>query len=338
MLDLLGLNDIVDRAPPQYDDTVNFRRTVVGVHGGRTNDIPNRLEIWNGINATIYEQNAHGNMSEILKVAGINTEARKYYNTQFGITLNKHRLETITPKRLLAEDVSISQHQSDSANIQPSQLQQIMTAFDIQVGEIDMLLMDTSFIDAESAQTHTVLVAASTAKPISDDLYGTVGACIPASSANGGFSSLATNYVAASAFESKHFPLAVQNFPKFADLIETGETKIIQKPKFGVLRTSVDDGGNVTYENNPAAGQYKLNANYEYVPNAGYVGNDKAVFLVKFGDYKVKVIYYFKVIKDEIRISNIDEVSQKYCHGSTQWLISSIPNGIGADLTASDYV
>ena len=88
-----NLNDVADGVVfISNNDAQNFTATEQGVRGANVNE---RLPVWNSVNRPIYDQNAYGNMAEVLKTLGITAKNKKDYNTQFGISLNKPTLQPI---------------------------------------------------------------------------------------------------------------------------------------------------------------------------------------------------------------------------------------------------
>jgi hypothetical protein len=194
-----------------------------------------------------------------------------------------------------------------------------MKHFDITSGEVDMPLIDTGNVNVASMPATTMMLASSTSTKNLDKLYATMGVCLPTSSTNVDLTSLSVSDVAESAFGHKEFPLYMQDLGKFSDFAElTATTQVLQVPKFGVLIET------------PGGGANPKNISYEYKPNVGYSGNDKAVFLVTFGEYKVNVIYFIKVTKEALYQGNHDteKVYKKYCPKPSEWLISSVPNSM----------
>jgi hypothetical protein len=94
---------------------------------------------------------------------------------------------------------------------------------------------------------------------------------------------------------------------------EGAPVEIIQQPKHGVIVAKDGD--------------------YNYLPEQGYVGNDKVVFLVNGNDKVVflvnidgrivKAVYYIKVVDTELNSGSFHELYKKYCPKETDWQISS---------------
>jgi len=141
-----------------------------------------------------------------------------------------------------------------------------------------------------------------------------------------GFYYLSTNTEAGAAFSYHHSPLAMEtDYDAWAKLVLTAETQLLELPKHGTIKLQNRDTGNFDIE--PVLDQYLSGEGYGYKPNDGYVGPDKVVFLVKMGDYKVKVVYYLKVVTTELTRSDVKNGYKKYCP-KTIWQISSFSDGM----------
>ena len=106
---------------------------------------------------------------------------------------------------------------------------------------------------------------------------------------------------------------------------------ILQQPAHGILRLITEADGN-----NFGEGQFDpADPGYVYLPEKGYIGQDKAVILVEIGGVKVKEIFYFHVIVEQTSPTSP-------CGGSdgiySTWKISSTlaPNGTST-ITSVDY-
>ncbi len=113
---------------------------------------------------------------------------------------------------------------------------------------------------------------------------------------------------------------------------DIGTVTVLQQPKHGVLRLVTQADGNNFGEGtfDPAAGLYV------YLPEQGYLGNDKAVMLVEIAGVKVKVVYYFQAVEGPLG----NYGTQDYCSKTgTQWKISSTLDANGTSTISSvDYV
>ena len=215
--------------------------TIRGVRGGPD---PGRVGTWNSIGKVIYDQNAYGNMSEVLKALGVTTHVSKNYNTQFGITLNTRNAKKIEPagsNRLEAETIPES-------SLGPSQpvLTQIQAEFDIQPGEIDMLIMDTPNIPPE---TPNIMWMENVSARL-DNSISTVGVCHLSPMANQmnpkqdeqGYYALSVRLMANAAFAEQPHMRPQTDFD-----FENAVVTILQLPKHGHISADLSPGKNITY-------------------------------------------------------------------------------------------
>ena len=118
-------------------------------------------------------------------------------------------------------------------------------------------------------------------------LYGTVGVCIPISSTSSEYESVSPAYVADVAFALKQFPLREQDFPSYADFLETAVVEAIRQPQHGELRRS---SNNVPDPNGPE---------WKYRANSGYVGLNAARRRLTLSS-SAKILRRFSVITVKI--------------------------------------
>jgi hypothetical protein len=98
---------------------------------------------------------------------------------------------------------------------------------------------------------------------------------------------------------------------------ETADVSVLQPPLHGTLSNDLSPRSAVPY-----------------YPDPGYVGNDKVIFLVNIGGYKVKVVFFIKVLGGNTDPSLL---YNKYCPNINPWKISQDANG-NSVLTAADYL
>ncbi len=300
------LNNIINNG--SHTDLNNFKDAHSGIQGNPP--LAERLHrelLWDGTNNIIYDQNAYGNMSEVLKALGITASNKKDYNTQFGITLNKPNIQVIlpaTPSLLTAYDGGVATTTSTQ-----TLLPELQADFDIQPGEVDMLIMDMPNVPPQAAPVlmQIATVAQKTpSKPDPESLYGVMGVCVvsPTLAKMGmGSNSSLTNGLSL-------YPqgTALRRIPEASDDValqmaaKEASVQILQQPKHGVIVSKDGD--------------------FNYVPNEGYVGNDKVVFLVNIDGRNVKTVYYIKVVDATLTSRSFDELYKKYCPAETDWRIS----------------
>jgi hypothetical protein len=88
--------------------------------------------------------------------------------------------------------------------------------------------------------------------------------------------------------------------------IEASEVKIIQQPRHGTIK-KIDE------------------FRYKYIPQSGYIGDDRAVLLVNIRGNKVRVIYFIKVLDISIQsrsdYDKYEQIYRKHCEKG-EWRIS----------------
>ena len=74
---------------------------------------------------------------------------------------------------------------------------------------------------------------------------------------------------------------------------------------------------------------------YIYLPEKGYLGDDKASFLIERGGIKIKVVYFFKAVNGPLGNSGGDEYCEKT---GIRWKISSTLDANGnSTITSVEY-
>ena len=185
-----------------------------------------------------------------------------------------------------------------------------------------MLIMDMPNVPPQAAPVLMQIAAVAQKtpnRPDSESLYGSMGVCAvsPTLEKMGiGTDPLFSNGMALSPQSEglRRLPeaandVALQKAAKFASV------QILQQPKHGVIVSKDNDSF--------------------YVPNQGYVGNDKVVFLVNIDGRNVKTVYYLKVVDAELNAQSFDELYKKYCPAETDWQISS--NTIEGNAIVSNF-
>jgi hypothetical protein len=269
-----------------------------------------------GLSPIVHDQNAYGNMSEVLKAIGITTKTAKDYNTQFGISLNKRSPQEVVPAgvHLLMADTSTAITPESTQ----AQLNQLQADFNIQPGEVNMLIMDMPGVPPQQAP----IIMAQAAQPSTKELYGTVGVCYLTSKVNQidpekdkeGYYVISPQALADNLLSSEPPTDAAAAALNSLDY-HNAEVTVLQPPKHGSLSQDLSPGKDVSY-----------------YPNSGYVGNDKVIFLVNIEGYKIKVVYFIKVLSGTG--SNTPEtLYHKYCPSPSWWQISTATGN--ANLLAS---
>lgn len=109
---------------------------------------------------------------------------------------------------------------------------------------------------------------------------------------------------------------------------------VLQQPQHGVLRLMTEADRGVFFSD--TSGPIDPNdPGYIYLPEKGYLGDDKASFLIERGGIKVKVVYYFKAVNGPLGNTG----AQEHCKDTgKRWKISSTLDTNGAStITSVEY-
>jgi hypothetical protein len=152
------------------NDNQNFKTKITLKINAKAEAEAKREANWLKAQGVIFDQNAYGNMGEVLKALGFTTQNKKDYNTQFGISLNKPKLQEIDSgaNHLLAEPFV------QATMLTLPSLEQLQTEFDIQPGETDMLIADMPNIPPQHVP---IVIVANATQSSTEELYGSVGVC-----------------------------------------------------------------------------------------------------------------------------------------------------------------
>jgi hypothetical protein len=191
-----------------------------------------------------------------------------------------------------------------------AQLNQLKADFNIQPGEVDMLIMDIPNVPPQAAPVLMQIAAVTQktpSKPDPESLYGSMGVCMvsPTLEKMGiGTDPLFSNGMSLSPQSEglRRLPEAA-NDVALQKAAEYASVQILLQPKHGVIVHKDGD--------------------FNYIPTKGYVGNDKVVFLVNIDGRIVKTVYYLKVVDAELNSQTFDALYKKYCPEETDWQISS---------------
>lgn len=97
------LNAIVDHDVAPNTDQSNFLDTVRGINGLPPADrLVVRVRDWTDMNAVLFDQNAYGNMSEVLKALGIKSVPKKRITT---LNLESHSTERLCSPLLIQKSL-----------------------------------------------------------------------------------------------------------------------------------------------------------------------------------------------------------------------------------------
>lgn len=261
---------------------------------------------------------------------GLHHAAYDGHETHFHIDLRSPRFKGL-PQQLMVSDVATEQVPltPDTGLVLQVQavLDQIRSDSDLNLkeGEVTMLVPDMP-----SVSPHNVpIVIAQASQAVDGKAMRTVGVCTPVPNAPANYS--LENVIGPKVAAISYF--FTYEHKNFANTVPATIT-LLQQPKHGILRlvTEADRGtlfGSTADPLDPAAGLYG------YLPENGYAGKDKAVFLVEMAGVKIKVIYFFQAVSGGLGSSWI----KRYC-GKTgyQWKISTALDTSGnSTITAVDY-
>jgi len=203
-------------------------------------------------------------------------------------------------------------------------IENVGEALNLKLGDVDMFVgdlpPDISLLD------QPVMIAQADQMAASDsDRERAIGVCFPAPN---------DNYSAENAISPKRS--AAQYLRTYDDLKvaykESGVVTILEQPKCGMLHLITESDGD-----RYGSGRFDPNDfRYAYLPEKGYLGDDKAVFLVEMAGVKVKVVYFFQAVEGPLGSYGFEE----YCAESGYtWKISSTINSDGnVVLTSVDYL
>jgi hypothetical protein len=255
----------------------------------------------------------------------------KFCESHFHIDLRAPVIQQIIlpPQNLLADSTAPNQAvpvASDAliANAQ-SLFDQIKTDLNLNQGEVNMFIADIP--NAPPQNVPVMIAQANQAQPGDTTTIRTFGICSPAP--NNNYSS-----------DNGEDPIADAKFylRQYENRTVTGPATvtILQQPTHGILRlvTQADVGTILASDGGPID---PADPGYLYLPETGYLGKDKAIILVDFGNgLKVKVVFFFQAINGPLGNTGLQDLCSKT---GTMWKISSTlaPNGTST-LTSVDYL
>jgi hypothetical protein len=313
------LNQRIDNT--DQDDLQNFREVHSGVNGNPTQPARDtRQEILNGINSFIYDENSFGNIKTVLSALGITVNNERTYNRKFGFSLNMRAPQKIGPAtvNLLSYNEALPPGEPGTGAqylLEGSQYQ-----VDTFLGELTMLIAEmphaqTNDIDKKNTAIEQQQNNEATAPEL---LYGTIGVCLVSPTlermqpaGDSPFSNGRDIYPKDSG--GQIFPEARFDGNLQAD-IEAAKVQILKQPQHGEIL--IRDG-----------------FRFQYLPQAGYTGNDEATLLVNIGGKNVKVVYFIKVLdistqsKDDYE--NYKRLYRQHCEKS-EWRIFFKLRNIGS--------
>lgn len=115
--------------------------------------------------------------------------------------------------------------------------------------------------------------------------------------------------------------VAVKNYFRLYDPQTTftgpATLTVLQQPQRGVLRLITEADRGTFFDSSASA---ISEGHYVYLPEKGYLGDDKASFLVERRGIKIKVVYYFKAVNGPLGNTG----AQRHCKDTGErWKISA---------------
>jgi hypothetical protein len=179
--------------------------------------------------------------------------------------------------------------------------------------------MDMLLFDALSPEIPAAIVAQAKTKLRSDGLYGAVGACVVVAKSvhyeSGELSWISEKAIASPAGAAmilfQEHPVDLDESLDLLLKAEDGMT-VIEYPKHGDLEKRPGD--------------------FIYKPSPNYIGKDRAIFMVEFEGYRIKVIYHIHVTEETVNydgtLGEWKNFWKKYCPQQT-WEI--LPESLNSD-------
>ena len=241
----------------------------------------------------------------MLSQLGLSAKAQRDYNTKFGITLAKRNAIAIEQGRNLIAESSFTEVEANS-----EALDQLQKDFDIQPGDVDMLVLD-QVIQDEYRLPQTVTIAStqtSGAKKIPKigrcDISRTFEDIRPGSEVAVSPGDDAAEYFA---------KIEVNKNPKM-NFGERNHARVNALGDFGGVQIS-DGHEPSSYKvlEGPTNGVWK---NYRYVPNPGFTGKDRIAFQVTgYSGKSVIVTHFINVINKDVPLAKDFWLTgyKKYC-------------------------
>lgn len=251
-------------------------------------------------NAIIYNvvigddnKNRYAAMHTILKDLGIENLTRIFHESHFHINLRTPDLRPIDPpaRNLLANSAVVDQTQmaasSDLTVTAQALLAEVQPHLNFAQGDLNMLVMDVP-PDVPPQYAPIVVAQASQAKPRTTSVDRSMGVCQLIENIAGS-EPTAKNTISPSSSVWIYFQRLEHQGISEADF-KTAKVTLLQGPEHGELE---DLGTSVLRHGVMVDTGIR---SYAYRAKPDYYGPDHATLLVEIGGYKVKVLYFFKVL------------------------------------------
>jgi len=226
-----------------------------------------------------------------------------------------HRLP-VAAQNLLADNAALSSATvvSDDTLQAAAQalLDDIQPGFDFEEGEVSMFVMDMPDLPPQYEQV--MLVQASQSQQTKAQYERTIGLCALINNPpNAPKEPWAGSDGLSPVVAVSNYFRAVENNLDFK--YEGGRASVLEKPKHGVLQATDGEG-------------------YYYFPEAGYLGTDRATFLVEIAGRKYKAVHYLRVMEIVPEDGRLDK---RYCPNGRWWKISLNPDDPNAAQYTFEY-
>ncbi|MEO7623423.1 MAG: hypothetical protein ABIS30_10200, partial [Gallionella sp.] len=273
---------------------------------------------YTGINAVLDQLGFSANGLSHAKYSG--------HQTHFHIDLRAlNRMPIVGTHNLLVGDISPAHVPPSEAFVGNAQslLDQVKTEMGLTQGEVTMFIPDMPNVPPQYVPV--MIAQANQAQANDTTTTRTIGVCDPSPN---------NNYSLENVIEpvgEAGFYLRSYEHQQVRDI---GTVTVLQQPKHGVLRLVTEADRGTLFDS--SAGPLKSDsALYAYLPEQGYLGNDKAVMLVDIAGVKVKVVYFFKAVGGPLGNYGVEEFCGKRGY---HWKISSTLDANGnSTITSVDY-
>ncbi|HAP41516.1 MAG TPA: hypothetical protein DCQ94_17420, partial [Nitrospira sp.] len=307
------LNKIIDRSTKV--DQKNFEDATKGIkgHGDSPEHLRNRdarLSYWNKVGTeTIRNQNALGNVKDVLIDLGFSPENRRDYNVKFGVSLaSKSPLAIDRVRHLADRSSSIPTFDAVAAEHLPGDPS-------LAQGELGMFSVDYLFQDAHLPTTTAFIVADAQRTGQAQETVPRIGICV-ISPTHEQIRDLESRHSISRVIDPRmdaenHFAPKDNKWrgfePRFIDENRLATASVLEMPKHGQLVAFRGELGN----------DFAPGTSVEYIPKAGYTGKDRLTVLVTSQDgLSIIFSYYIHVTPaaGKFDLYN-DSAYKKYCPG-----------------------
>ncbi len=298
-------------------DTV---RTALFGAGTQAASLINHLYLGDGLRpgVTVVNRNSLPEMRTVLtRLLGANfVQAYDGHENHFHVDFRNPTRVAITPTHsLVTNEHSLTTTDADNIGTEENEFSPVLTllAHEFNTTEDNLIMYAIPTPDAPSQ--HQIVVAAKKAPESTSEqpVQRAIGVCYP------------VDFRESEEFDKAYVSIR-QGFRTYFGLYEP---QVVRPPK--------DYKPDIKLVGMPAHGKIMQDiveseaANY-YLPDVGYLGDDKAVFEVSYEGKTVKVVYVFKVTKEPVGANNTSDI---VCKGKDFWKISSLPTG--TDSTTITY-